>query len=88
MKQGILEKSICSTCNELEKCFLNKSESETKIYCEEFDNYLSIQKNFIADNEKTFVNDEKLDLHMNCDNKAVCMYRNDNTMKLYCEMHS
>ena len=49
---------------------------------------MNIQKNSFADNEKTFINDEKIDLHMNCDNKIICMYRNDNTMKLYCEMHS
>jgi len=88
MKPDILEIGICSTCNELGKCFLNKSESEAKIYCEEFDNYMNVQNNFFADKEKTFINnDEKLDLHMNCDNKITCIYKNDNKIKWYCEEH-
>ncbi|MDD5571272.1 MAG: hypothetical protein PHD97_08980 [Bacteroidales bacterium] len=87
MKPDVLDKSICSTCNELEKCFWNNSGPEAKVYCEEFDSYMNIQKNFSEDKEKTFINDEKIDLHMNCDNKTICMYRNDNTMKMYCEEH-
>lgn len=38
MKQDILEKSLCSTCAELKKCFLYKSKSEPVIFCEEFNN--------------------------------------------------
>lgn len=86
MNPEVLEKTICINCNEFDRCI--ETMLQPIFFCEEYDNYVNVQKNFFADEEKTFINDEKIDLHMNCDNKTFCMYRrNDNTIKLYCEEH-
>lgn len=42
MKPEILEKSICSTCSEVERCILYRSKSEPVVYCEEFNSTLTI----------------------------------------------
>ncbi|MFA6922926.1 MAG: hypothetical protein WC223_01615 [Bacteroidales bacterium] len=80
-----IETGICSTCNHIEKCLFNQSNPEAKIYCEEFDDYVNVPNIFIANKkEKSYVDNKPLNLHINCDNKANCMYRDTKT-KLYCE---
>lgn len=42
MEPDILEKSICTTCYKLKKCTLIKSKTEPVIFCEEYDESLTV----------------------------------------------
>jgi hypothetical protein len=83
MESEILEKTICVNCNEFDSCI--KTRKQPVFFCEEYDNYTNVQKTFIAYDEESFINAEKVELHMNCDNRASCIYRNEYPEKLFCE---
>ncbi len=88
MEKDILEKSICFTCMELSNCFSAKTASQAKIYCEEFKDYTDTQKSSFYLSEEAPVNGRIKDLHMNCNNRATCVYKDASPIKWYCEEYS
>ena len=87
MKAEIIRKSICSTCNEMEKCFSNRSVTEPVFFCEEFNNSVHAQNKSIKNDEESVKEntDNKTGLCINCDNKENCTIRNDNAVIWHCE---
>lgn len=87
MNRELINKSICSTCNELDNCFTSQPKSEAVIFCNEFDDYTHIPQRFFHSDESAVVYDEKAGLCVNCDNNVTCINTNEQTKKLYCEEH-
>lgn len=85
----ISERNICNTCNEIGKCVFFKPESSTIFFCEEFDNYICLQKKPIFGSEPAQINEygDNMGLHKNCDNRNTCLYNKKNEANWYCEEH-
>ncbi len=83
MDPEILAKTLCVNCNEFDTCI--QTRIQPIFFCEEYDNHMNLMKTAIVDKELCFIHHEKVDLHMNCDNRAFCIYKNGNPVKWFCE---
>lgn len=76
------EKTICVNCNDFDRCIDKRI--QPVFFCEEYDNFIVVPKKIFTEENK-MNNDEKPDLHVNCDNKASCVFKNASPEKMFCE---